>query len=264
MMSGINQSLAHGIAVLFLYDAANPSLTVSEISQRLGYTQSKAYRIVRTLVSYGCLTERPGTARYSLGMNVLRLGLLAQQEFKLSSIARPMMKELSVVTNETIVLTAVNGTTAVVLDRVESSEPIRFSLFQPGVSLPLHCGASSKILMAYLREDEWDRIVRVEGLKRYNQNTITDVTALKNHLREIREKGYAYSNEEVDRDVKAIAAPILDAAGELLAGVSIAGPAYRITSAKTKKFAKLVMQCAQNISNQLRVHTGQVTNPSIL
>lgn len=244
----ISQSLAHGLDILFLYDTTVALLTVSEISKRLGLSQSKAYRLVRTLVQYRLLQESPGTAQYGLGLNAYRMGHLAQQNFDLPEIARPLMKDLSHLTRETVVLTAVNGTKGMVVERVESEEPIRYSLFQPGASLPLHCGASSKILMAFLPEKEWDRIVEKEGLKRYTPNTMTDFDQLKVHLREIQKKGYALSDQEVDRDVRAVGAPVLNGRGDLVAGLSIAGPTYRITKKKTRSYAKLVVEYAKKIS----------------
>jgi DNA-binding IclR family transcriptional regulator len=228
MTMTINQSLAQGLEILFLFDTTTPLLSVAKISKKLKYSQSKAYRLVRTLTRYSLLQEDNGTARYTLGLNALRLGLLAQQQFNIAAVARPFMKELSLVTKETVLLTAVNGTKGIVLDRVESEEPIRYSLFQPGASIPLHAGASSKILMAYLPEEDWDRIIAKEGLKRYRPNTITNVDRLKAHLKEIYRKGYAISDQEVDRDVRAIAAPILNGLGNLVAGLSVAGPAYGI------------------------------------
>ena len=247
----INQSLAHGLEILLLYDTSQSLFTVSEISKKLGYSQSKAYRLVRTLTRYGLLQEDNGGARYSLGLNALRIGLLAQKQFNISMIARPLIKELSLFTKETVLLTAVNGTKGIVLARVESEEPIRYSLFQPGVSIPLHCGASSKILMAYLPEEDWDRIIAAEGLKRYTNNSITDADRLKAHLKEIRKKGYAFSDQEVDRDVRAVAAPIMNGFGELVGGLSVAGLAYRINNKKISSCGKLVVKYAQEISNRL-------------
>jgi DNA-binding IclR family transcriptional regulator len=161
------------------------------------------------------------------------------------------MKELSRITRETVLLTAVNGTKGIVLSRVESEEPIRYSLFQPGASIPLHCGASSKVLMAYLPEEDWDYIIKKEGLKRYTPHTITDTNALKTHLKEIRKKGYAFSDQEVDRDVRAVAAPILNEFGELVAGLSVTGPAFRINKKKVHSCGKLVIKYARRISSQM-------------
>jgi DNA-binding IclR family transcriptional regulator len=247
----ITQSLAHGLEILLLYDTATPLLSVAEISKRLKYSQSKTYRLVRTLMKYDLLREYNGTAQYSLGLNALRIGLLAQQQFNISAIARPYMKELSVLTKETVLLTAVNGTKGVVLDRVESEEPIRYSLFQPGASIPLHAGASSKILMAYLAEEDWDRIIKKEGLKRYTPNTIVRSGALKTHLREICKKGIAFSDQEVDRDVRAVAAPILNGMRELVAGLSVAGPAYRINKKKINSCGELLIKYAKKVSSKV-------------
>jgi IclR family KDG regulon transcriptional repressor len=247
----INQSLTHGIEILLLYDSSTPFLTVSEISKRLGYSQSKTYRLIRTFVKYGLIREDNGTARYSLGLNALRLGLLSQQQFNISVIARPFMKELSLLTKETVLLTAVNGTKGIVLDRVESEEPIRYSLFQPGASIPLHAGASSTILMACLPEEEWDRIIEKEGLKRYFPQTITKPGQLKARLREIRRRGYAFSDQEVDKDVRAVAAPILNGLGDLVGGLSVAGPVYRINKKRVSSLGRLIVQYAQKISSEL-------------
>jgi DNA-binding IclR family transcriptional regulator len=104
--------------------------------------------------------------------------------------------------------------------------------------------------MAYLPEEEWDRIIAKEGLKQYTSNTITDADQLKAHLREIHKKGYAFSDQEVDRDVRAVAAPILNGVGELVAGLSVAGPAYRINKKKISSCGKLVIQYAEKISKQ--------------
>ncbi len=244
----INQSLAHGLNILFLYDAHTPLLTVAQIAKRLGYSQSKTYRLVRTLTQYDLLKEENGTAQYCLGLNALRLGLLAKGQFNLPALAKPLMRELSLLTKETVLLTAVHGTRGVVLERVESEEPVRFSVFQPGVLLPLHCGASSKILMAFLPEEEWDYIIAKEGLKRYTSHTIVDAEMLKAHLRQIRRRGVAFSDQEVDRDVRAVAAPILDVYGELVAGLSIAGPVYRISKRRMIDLSKRVVEYAQKIS----------------
>ena len=158
------------------------------------------------------------------------------------------MKELVALAKETVLLTVVNGSRAVCLERVESEGAIRYTLFLPGASIPLHCGASSKILMAYLPEEEWNRIIAKEGLRRYTPNTITQRSRLKSHLREIRRRGYAFSDQEVDPDVRAIAAPILNATGQVVAGLSVAGPAYRISKKRVPPLKKLVIGYAQKIS----------------
>jgi len=77
------------------------------------------------------------------------------------------------------------------------------------------------------------------------------VVQLKTHLKEIKEKGYAFSDQEVDRDVRAVAGPILNGLGELVAGLSVAGPGYRINKKKISTCGKLLIQYAKKISFNL-------------
>jgi DNA-binding IclR family transcriptional regulator len=248
----MNQSLSHGLEILLLFDSTRPVFTVLEIADRLRFSQSKTYRLVRTLVHHGLLETQNGSGRYSLGMNALRLGLLAQQKFNISVIALPFMKELSRLTKETVLLTSVHGNKAICLERVESEEPIRYSLFIPGASLPLHAGASSKVLLAFLPEIDCDAILEKEGLQRFTPQTITDRDVLKGQLREIRSQGYSFSDQEVDRDVRAVAAPILNSRKELIAGLTVAGPAYRIHKKRVQSLGRLVRRFAARIAQQIQ------------
>jgi len=106
-------------------------------------------------------------------------------------------------------------------------------------------------LMAFLPEKEWDPIIVKEGLTRYAPSTITQVSRLKIHLREIRRKGYAFSDQEIDRGVRAIAAPISNGIGECVAGLSYAGPAFRINKKTVTSCGKLVIEYTGKISSQI-------------
>jgi DNA-binding IclR family transcriptional regulator len=248
----MNQSLSHGLEILLLFDSFRPVFTVLEIADLLHFSQSKTYRLVRALVYYGLLETPNGSGQYSLGMNALRLGLLAQQKFNIAVVALPFMRELSRLTKETVLLTSVHGEKAFCLERVESEEPIRYSLFTPGARVPLHAGASSKVLLAFLPEAEWDAIITREGLQRFTPQTITDRGILKAQLKEIRTRGYAFSDQEVDREVRAVAAPIVNPRGELMAGLTVAGPAYRINKTKVQSLGRLVIRYAEKIAAQLQ------------
>jgi DNA-binding IclR family transcriptional regulator len=248
----MNQSLAHGLEILLLFDSSNPTFTVSKIIDRLHFSQSKTYRLIRALVRYGLLETRNGTGEYSLGINALRLGLLAQQKFSLPVMALRFMRELSRLTKETVLLTVVSGNKAICLERVESEEPIRYSLFIPGASLPLHAGASSKVLMAFLPESEWESILACEELARFTRRTTTDIEILKGQLKEIRNRGYAFSDQEVDREVRAVAAPILNRRRELVAGLTVAGPVYRINKKRVQSLGRLVIRYAGKIAAQIQ------------
>ena len=87
-----NKTFTSGLQVLLLYDSDTPALTASEMSKRLGFSISKTYRLIRTMVDFNMLREVPQTASYSLGLAIFRLGLLARENFQLPVIARPLLK----------------------------------------------------------------------------------------------------------------------------------------------------------------------------
>lgn len=246
-----NLSLVNGLKILLLYDRSKSLLTVAEISKTLGYSQSKTYRLVSTLTNYNFLHRKPGTKQYALGLNTLRLGLIGQQNFGLSAITRPFMEELSRLSKETVFLSAINGTKRMLLEKVECDEPIKYSPLGAGELRPLTIGVSSKLLLAYLAEGDWDHIINNEGLKRYTPYTITDANHLKKQLKEIREKEYAYSDREEIADVRAVAAPIRNSSGKVVAALSIGGPVYRINKKRLKELTKLVVKYSDKISASL-------------
>jgi DNA-binding IclR family transcriptional regulator len=243
-----NLSLINGLRILLLYNTKKTLLTVSQISKILGYSKSKTYRLVKTLTNYNFLQKKTGTKQYALGLNILRVGLIGQQTFELSSIVRPLMEELCHLTKETVFLSSVNGTKRMLLDKVESDEPIRYSELGVGELRPLTIGASSKLLLAYLPEEDWDSIISNEGLKRYTPYTIMDANKLKKQLKEIRKKGYAYSDREEIAEVRGVAAPIRNNSGKVLAALSIGGPVYRINKKRLNELIKLVVKYADKIS----------------
>lgn len=106
-------------------------------------------------------------------------------------------------------------------------------------------------MIAYLSEEDWNRITAKEGLAQFAPHAINDINKPEDHLREIRKKGYAFSDEEIDREVRAVGASILNALGELVAGLSIAVPAYRISKKRVSSLGRLMMQYAQGNSSQL-------------
>jgi DNA-binding IclR family transcriptional regulator len=245
-----NVSLQNGLDVLLLYDTSKSELTVSEIARNLGFTQSKTYRLVRTLTAANFL-QKKGTKQYALGLNVSRLGLVAQQDLGLSDIAKPFMKELARLTRESVYLSILYGTKGMLIEKIESPEPIRYSHIKVGEMWPLTVGASGKVILAHRPREEWDQVIGKEGLRRYTPFTITDPHQFKKHLEEIVKKGYAFSDREQFAQVRAVAAPIRNRAGEVTAALAIIGPAYRMPKKRVREFADVAALFSEKISQRV-------------
>jgi DNA-binding IclR family transcriptional regulator len=120
-----------------------------------------------------------------------------------------------------------------------------------GTTIYLHSGASGKVILAYLNPEERARTIQEKGLKRLTANTITDPSALKKELEEIRRRGYAVSDQEIYQGVKAIAAPIFDFQGKITASLGVAGPRERLTVKKVVSLTPILKEAARRISEQL-------------
>lgn len=222
-----SSSLVRGLQILFALERAPEGLTVAEIAAETGLPASTIYRYLRQLAALGLVASAPGSGRYWLGNRLLALAEKVPVERELVAVARPHMVSLSRRLDETVLLTQVSGHQAICLERIESQQVVRIS-FQRGVVLPLHAGASARVLMAYMDEDEVDAVIRSVGLPRYTENTITDAAHLKAVLQEVRDRGYAISDEELDRGVRSVAMPVRDPEGRVVAALSVVGPQFRL------------------------------------
>ena len=242
-------SLEKAIRILSLFSVFRPSMDANEISKELGLPRSTVYRLIRVLMKYELMEQNTEYRGYRLGIGLFQMGNIVKYQRRVGDIARPFMEELRNITKETVMLDVIEGHRAFVLREIEGTHPIRMT-FDEGRAMPLHAGASSKVLLAYLSAEEQDRIIE-EGLTRYTENTITDPVELKKELAKIRKNGYAYSDQELDVGARALSAPIRNFSGTVIAGISLAGPVHRFHEANVEAFISLVKEYGEKISRRM-------------
>lgn len=242
--------LDKGLDILCLFDFDNGALSAQSISEQLNIPLSTTYRYLMTLEKRVFLIRESGTKNFKLGFMLFKLGNIVSSQMKLVDIVLPHMKSLSSESGETVLLTVINGWEAMCLEKVETNKVIKLSL-ERGLSLPLHAGASSKILLAYQKESFINSMLKNTTLTRFTKNTITDPILLKKELKKIPKQGFAFSDQEADLGARAIGAPIFNHKRELVAGLSIAGPRERITNKNIPKLIRLVKEAAQKASHDL-------------
>ena len=243
-------TLIKGIDILNLFLRKRASLAAGDISKALKLPKSTTYKYLAVLMEKGLLDRDSATGEYRLGFRLFEYGSLVQAQNPLHKIALPYMRRLSDEVGETVILSVLRNRVAYCLERVESEKGIIFSM-QRGAYLPLHSGASAKILLAFLPDEEIDLFLKQVKLARYTKYTITEPRKLKANLREIRELGYAFSDQEVDIGARAISAPIFNYAHQVIGGLSVAGPIQRLDKRKIEKLKSVVVQYARNISREL-------------
>jgi IclR family transcriptional regulator, KDG regulon repressor len=194
--------------------------TVAELASVAGMPTSTAYRLLAELEQHGFVQRGPDST-VALGTRLVALGRTAEAGLRERMVApaAAVMEELSEEQGETVILTAPCALEAIVLHVVEAerhSVRLSYTQFRRG---PMHRGASGKILAAFLEPGERRRLVDAVGSP-----------GLEDELEAVRRDGLAVTVAELDDGAAAVAAPILDRRGRLVAGLSVAGPVERVTA----------------------------------
>lgn len=248
---GRNTTADRTADVLLLFDAERPVLSAAEVSRLLGMTRSTTYRYLQTLRSYGLVEEDEVRGGFRLGPRIYQLARVARQGLGLPELALPIMREVNAKTGEVALLTRRWGDTVVCVERVESTFPVRLS-YDRGQAHGVHAGASAKVLLAFSTPEEIDAVLAHTTLTRYTDRTVVDPNVLRAQLRTIREQGYVVSDGEVDEGVRGVAAPVFRPDGRIAAGISIAGPLFRLDDAALPAAIRAVRDGAAALSARLR------------
>lgn len=242
-------SLQRGLDILSSFDTQDEFMTAQQLASRLEVPLSTIYRYLDILSERQYLTKNPNTKQYSLGAAVQRLAKLSGTELPVVSIATPFMEALNQITNETVYLTVLVNYRSVCVKKIESSRRVRLTIDE-GIHQPLHAGASSRILLSYQTDRFLDHWLKSEGMPKLTDRTICDPNAMRQAVQKTREEGFTVSDGETDEGAMAIAAPVFDTAGDLRAGLSLAGPRERISS-KLPELVNELKNSAAAISEKL-------------
>ncbi len=235
--------------VLLLFSGGTDSLGVSTISRELGIAKAVVHRILRSLVSRQLIVPDSGGRAYRLGPAASALGARALRESGLRSAALPVLRTLRDRTGETTTLSELVGDTRVYLDQFGSPQEIKMTV-EIGRRFPLHAGASSKAILAFLPESEREPVLRAR-LAPLTGRTVCDQEQLRAELGAIAAAGTAVSHGERQRGAASVAAPVFGMDGDVVAAISICGPVDRFGPAECREYERLVHAAGQEISRAL-------------
>jgi IclR family KDG regulon transcriptional repressor len=193
--------------ILDLVARRDQRLTISALSRELGISKSTVCGITKALEGIGAVVRNDKTKRYSLGLTLFELGQRAYARIDLRDIARPVMEDLMRSTRQSVFLGIRSGEHVSIVDIVESTEDLKITA-HIGARLPLLVGASGKVFMASVPEQEAIRLIDKIKLRRNTERSITDPDRYMEEICKAREAGYALDNEEYMQGVRAVAAPI--------------------------------------------------------
>lgn len=246
------KTIDKAIDLLWAIAHGSGSSSVEEISSEIRLPKSTTYRFLKTLQTRGFVDASAEYGKYRLGPSISLLSKNSSRNGHhgtLCELALPVMRRLTSETGETTFLCVKSGRETICIECMESRQSM-ITRFFVGEVRPLHVGAASKALLAFLPDQEVETIVH-QKLSRVTKNTITDPVNLRNELKEIREKGYAYSDQEFIIGARAIAAPVLDEHGAVAASLTLSAPVHRIENSNRKILAAHVVEAAREVSANL-------------
>lgn len=237
------------INILELLESCDNGLNLTDISNALSISKSTSFRILNTLKHFGYVEQESERGVYTLGHRLLSLASAVKDKLNLTRVALPYMEKLTKITGETTKLGVLHNGETLVIARVKSSREMSITT-DVGRRFPIHAGGASKLLFAHLPEEEIERIIR-KGLKKYTSITITDPEKLRLELKTILRQGFAEDNGEYIEGIKAIACPIFDYHGRVVAALSIPYLDTRANDNKRKELLVQLFSCARDISEAL-------------
>lgn len=244
---GAHRAAARVLDILELVVSSRLGLALRELSAQLEAPKSSLLPLLRTLTARGYL-EQGALGAYRLGRKALELGMGSPAHRALPELARPTLHELMRRTGETVFLGTLggDGTAVVFVDKAESEQVIRYTA-GVGDRRALHATSSGKVILAFLPLPERERILRALPLKRYTDQTVTSLAALRAALEEVRRTGVCVNLDELAVGAAGIAAPIFDRDGRVAAACAIGGPTDRVRP-RLKPLAAEVKAAARDIS----------------
>ncbi|MEV6476155.1 IclR family transcriptional regulator [Streptomyces sp. NPDC051657] len=248
------QSVLNALRVLEEVATRQP-VGVADLARAMESPKSTVQRALLTLHTAGWIRPAVGTpTRWMVSTKALHVGRRATGELGLRDIAVPVMEELRRATDETVHLAVPEGGNIVLIERLETSKPVRIIL-PLGQNLPAHASANGKAVLAASSDEAVERHI-ADGLTRFTETSIVDPELLRAELAEIRLRGYATNAGEWRTDVSAVAAAVLGDAGLPVASISVNVPTSRMTEDSRAAFGAALREAAKTVSEALKQTRG--------
>jgi IclR family transcriptional regulator, KDG regulon repressor len=242
------QTLQRAVRILDCFSQDRIELGVREVARMVDLSSSATGRLMVAMKELGILSQNPVTRMYSVGPRVLTWAGVYLATSDIRNVGYPYLQELHEATRETISLYILDGYERVCIERLESTQNVRFVAPRVGRHLPLHAGSAGKVMLAFLPEARRESLLTSGNLSRLTEKTLVDPERLRAELSLIRSQGYAMSNGEWILDASGIAAPIFDRNSDVVAALTISGPTQRFTPEVIQDYIEKVMRVARQIS----------------
>lgn len=242
----LNNSIMKAVTILNCFSYEKPRLRLKEISAMAEINQPTAYRLLNTLKECNLIEQHE--ANYSLGRGFLKYEGIVLNSMEIRRICLPYIEELSNSLKTNVNLAVLDENEVVYVARAETAYSA-YGYFHIGMRRPINCTALGKVLTC--KSPHIVSEVFKRGVRRYTLNTIVEEQQYLEEIEKVRLQGYAVDFEEWSNGINCIAAPIYDATGEIVGGISISGPTSTYSREKILEYVPLLFEYSHRISARL-------------
>jgi DNA-binding IclR family transcriptional regulator len=244
------RALERGLAVLRAFDGIAPCMTANELSDKVGIPKPTLFRLLQVLVESGFVERSPLQECYSLGARALELGSVYLSSIRVPIVAQPILDRLAQETGETALLGVLQLDHVLILAMAQGIREINIQT-AVGARYDPYCTALGKALLAGLGPDVQKRIVQRVALVVRTEKTITDASTLLDDIAGVADAGIAVEDEERERGIYALAAPVRDHGGAVVAAVGVMAPRFRLDDHEISMLILLLAAAAGELSQRL-------------
>lgn len=246
------------LAVLSVFQADEPELSLPEIAARAGLDRGTTFRLVHTLVSLGFLRATPDNKRFRLTLKCLQIGYNALVGADLREHASPILRDLVPDIADAASYGVLDRDDVVYIVRIEGGLSMAGLDRRPGSRTKAYAAALGHAILAYLPREEQIERLNITHRTRFSEKTLVGLDELLDRLERVRNQGYAVSDGENAFGLRTVAAPVLDADGRPVGGVSLTITSERMgIDAFVEQALPAVSKVAEELSTAVKFSFGR-------
>lgn len=243
------KSLAKAVRVLEAFSVKTPEMGVSEIAQMLDYQKSTVFNILSTFEDMGYVAQNPQTGKYYLGLKILHFGYIVNSHLDFKRVFQEPMNRIAQTVGEVCYMGVPHDGLVLYMDAAFPSNGGNFRSIT-GETAPMYCTGLGKAMLAFFSEEAQKHIFEMPRV-RYTDYTITELSALKDNLAEVRRNGFSVDNMEHEYGIRCVGVPVFGADGHVVAAVSVSGPSLRFDPVSIMRAYQTISETIQPLQNKL-------------
>ena len=259
-IDGSTSSLQRAMQLLQVLGQAGPS-RVSDLARALGYTQATTHRLLQQLIAGGLVTQSAQDKRYALGLGLFALAARAGDVGGLRAVCRPALLRLGAALGDSVFLLVRFGFDAMCLDRWEGPFPIRSFTGDIGGRIPLGVGQGAMAILAHLPEAEREEVLRHNVPRLVGMGSV-DGVFLRTEIVRTRSQGYSHTHTGVLEGMAGVGVPLFDAAGRVVAALSVGTLAARLSGERLPVVVELLLREARALAPQINPFDRSLRRPA--